>query len=265
MAYFIIKPENATAPIVVETVKEEVKDTYTYTNHGFSIELPKGYVPKENIFSDRPMIEIYLPNGNMTYYTDASFWGDSYSSSKDLTYVKDVKIGVTTFQLFKHVDSFGIVAPEYSFWLKKGNIGYHFYTFNNQTGDYGAKELETFKFVGWSQVEGNKEDLVSFSIKPGQEVSGAMKATGILSGGYFFEGNLPVAILDANKNITKYGPGHGQATTDWMTAGPVSFEIDFDFSKMPKGKAYIKMTQDDPSGGENGFVPGFVIVPIVIK
>lgn len=115
------------------------------------------------------------------------------------------------------------------------------------------------------QIEGNKEDLVSFSIKPGQEVSGVMKATGVLSGGYFFEGNLPVAILDANKNLTTYGPGHGQATTDWMTSGPVSFEVNFDFSKMPKGNAYIKLTQDDPSGGESGRPIRSVLIPILIK
>lgn len=113
-------------------------------------------------------------------------------------------------------------------------------------------------------ILGNKENLVSFSIKPGQEVSGIVKATGVLSGGYFFEGNLPVAILTENKQLTSYGPGHGQATTDWMTAGPVSFGIDFNFSPMPKGKYYIRLMQDDPSGGANGFVPGFILIPIVV-
>lgn len=116
-----------------------------------------------------------------------------------------------------------------------------------------------------NQIEGDKESLISFSIKPGQEVSGVMRATGVLRGGYFFEGNLPVSILDANKNPTSYGPGHGQATTDWMTNENVSFYIDFDFNTMPKGKAYIKLTQDDPSGGESGRPIQSVIIPIVIK
>jgi hypothetical protein len=114
-------------------------------------------------------------------------------------------------------------------------------------------------------IEGKKDNLISFSIKPGQEVSGVVKATGILSGGYFFEGNLPVSILDESKKLTSYGPGHGQATTDWMTSGPVSFSIDFDFSPIPKGNYYIRLMQDDPSGGENGFVPSFVLIPIIVK
>jgi hypothetical protein len=116
-----------------------------------------------------------------------------------------------------------------------------------------------------SKLEGDVKDLIYFSIFPGQEVSGKVSTTGILQGGYFFEGNLPVAILDANKNVTKYGPGYGQATGEWMTKGPVGFAIDFDFSTIPKGKAYIKITQDDPSGEESGRLIRSVLIPVVIK
>lgn len=116
-------------------------------------------------------------------------------------------------------------------------------------------------------VGGNEDDLVSFSIKHGQEVSGIIKATGVLKGGYFFEGNVLVAILDANQNPTNYGPGHGTATTDWMTAGPVSFEADFDFTKIPKGKAFIKITPDDPRdvSEKGGAIMKQILIPIVIK
>ncbi len=116
-------------------------------------------------------------------------------------------------------------------------------------------------------ISGNKEDLVSFSIKPGQEVSGIIKATGILSGGYFFEGNLPISILDQNKNVTSYGPGHGQATTDWMTTGPVSFSVGFDFSNIPKGLHYIQITKDDPSEHPlRGRTPAKqIFIPIIVK
>lgn len=117
------------------------------------------------------------------------------------------------------------------------------------------------------KVGGNEDDLISFSIKHGQEVSGVVEATGVIKGGYFFEGNLPITILDDNQNPTNYGPGHGTATTDWMTAGPVSFKTTFDFSKMPKGKAFIKITQDDPRdvSERGGAVMKQILVPIVIK
>lgn len=114
-------------------------------------------------------------------------------------------------------------------------------------------------------VLGSPEDLVSFSISAGQKVSGRVHATGVIQGGYFFEGNLPIAILDLNKKPTSYGPGHGQSTTDWMTGGPVSFEADFDFSAVPNGSYYIRLMQDDPSGGEGGRPIRFVLIPIVVE
>ncbi len=115
------------------------------------------------------------------------------------------------------------------------------------------------------QIEGNKEDLISFSLKPGQEVSGKTTIDGIIKGGYFFEANILVSILDEDKKSTSYGPGHANATTDWMTAGPVSFAFDVDFSLIPKGEYFIKIMQDDPSGGESGRPIKFVIIPIVVK
>lgn len=116
-------------------------------------------------------------------------------------------------------------------------------------------------------IGGNEDDLVSFSIKHGQEVSGVVKATGVLKGGYFFEGNIPITILDANQNPTNYGPGHATATTDWMTTGPVSFEVFFDFTKIPKGKAFIKITPDDPRDvSEKGdAMMKQILIPIVVK
>ena len=114
-----------------------------------------------------------------------------------------------------------------------------------------------------SQIEGNKEDLVSFSIKPGEEVTGKADATGALKGGYFFEGNVPISILDSSKNVLKtFG---GQATTDWMTAEVVYFSVLIDFTNIPLGKAYIRIMQDDPSGGESGRPIKFILIPIVIK
>ena len=113
------------------------------------------------------------------------------------------------------------------------------------------------------QIEGNKDDLILFSIEPGQEVSGKVHATGELGNSYFFEANVPIAILDGQKNLILQS--HGQGTTDWMTNGPVSFYTDLDFSNLPKGKAYIKITQDDPSGGESGLKIHSILIPIVIK
>ncbi len=111
------------------------------------------------------------------------------------------------------------------------------------------------------EIEGNKADLVSFSIKPGQEVEGKVKATGSVKGGYFFEGNILINILDANKKILK--ASHGTAVGDWMTSKSVSFTADLDFTGLLKGKAYIQIHNDNASGlPEND---KSILIPIVIK
>lgn len=112
------------------------------------------------------------------------------------------------------------------------------------------------------EILGNKEDLISFSVKPGQVVFGKMKATGTISGGYFIEANVLINILDANKNILKRG--YGTATTDWMTADPVTFTVTIDFTGLNNGPAYIEIKNDDPSDGEGGPAKK-ILIPVIIE
>jgi len=121
---------------------------------------------------------------------------------------------------------------------------------NNQAEDFN------------NEVFGNKDDLISFSIEPGQKVSGKMTITGEIKGGYFFEGNILVSILDSNKNVLING--YGTATTDWMTASPVPFTASIDFTGLTQGKAYIEIQNDDPSGGEGGPAKK-ILIPVIIK
>lgn len=104
-------------------------------------------------------------------------------------------------------------------------------------------------------------DLVSFSIHPGETVSGVMSATGSIKGAYFFEGNILVNIVDANEVILR--AGHGTATTDWMTNEPVSFSTDLDFTGLLPGAAFIAIQNDNPSDmRENDKI---LYIPIVIR
>ncbi len=116
-----------------------------------------------------------------------------------------------------------------------------------------------------SVSQGNIEDLIALSLQPGQRVSGKMSVTGTIKGGYFFEGSFPVGILNAQKQPTTYGPGYATATTDWMTAGPVSFSFDLDLTQVPPGQYYIKFAQDDPSGGESGKPIRSILIPITVQ
>lgn len=112
-----------------------------------------------------------------------------------------------------------------------------------------------------ASISGDTTNFLSFSIAPGATVSGVMPATGTLTGAYFFEANMVVQILDANKNLIKSAPG--TATTDWMTSDAVSFTTVLDFTGIPAGMGYIRLHNDNASGlPEND---RYIDIPVVFQ
>jgi hypothetical protein len=110
-------------------------ETYTYKNHGFTMQLPKGYIPEEIESEAGPSITIVFPNESyLSYVTNSKFWEEA--NIPVFTYIKDQKIGSTTFKVYTY-------SGQTIYWFKQGNVGYQF------SGD--VKLLETFKFVGWAQ------------------------------------------------------------------------------------------------------------------
>ncbi len=115
------------------------QSTYEYANHGFSIELPKGFVPKEEQAEGGPAIVISMPVGSLSYVTDSAFW-EKYNIPS-YTYLGDKKIGQNTFKIYKYLGAF-------FYWFKQGNVGYEF----GGTDSIGIEKLlKTFKFTGWPQ------------------------------------------------------------------------------------------------------------------
>lgn len=112
------------------------------------------------------------------------------------------------------------------------------------------------------KIQGNKEDLISFSILPDTKVKGILSYRGSIKGGYFFEGNILINILDLDKRVLK--ASNAVAKSDWMTTEPVSFEGNIDFTDLPKGSAYFEIKQDDPSDGESGKPIKSILIPIII-
>lgn len=110
-------------------------------------------------------------------------------------------------------------------------------------------------------LQGNKDDLISFSVFPNTKVHGILSYRGSIKGGYFFEGNILINILDANKKVLK--SSNAVAKTEWMTAEPVEFEGNIDFSTLPKGPSYFEIHNDNASGlPEND---KSILIPIVIE
>jgi hypothetical protein len=111
------------------------------------------------------------------------------------------------------------------------------------------------------QILGNKDDLVSFTILSNTKVHGILSYSGVIKGGYFFEANILINILDVNKNVIK--SSNAVAKTDWMTSGPVNFEGNIDFTGLPFGPAYFEIHNDNASGlPEND---KSILIPIIIN
>ncbi|MFN4181461.1 MAG: hypothetical protein ACK4FA_02080 [Candidatus Paceibacteria bacterium] len=110
-------------------------------------------------------------------------------------------------------------------------------------------------------VSGNKSDLVYLSIAPNTVVpKGILSYRGSVKGGYFFEANILINILDANFNVLK--ASNAVAKTEWMTADPVEFEGNIDFTGLPAGQAYFEIHNDNASGEPEN--DKYIRIPILI-
>jgi hypothetical protein len=142
-------------------------------------------------------------------------------------------------------------------------LGIFFILIKNKSNEKNINDTQNKESVsGRSSIFGsNREDLVSFSITAGSKVSGVATYQGEVKGGYFFEGNILVNILDGDKNLLK--ASNAMATSDWMTIEPVSFEGNVDFTNLPAGPAYIEIKNDNASG-----LPEHdknILIPIIIE
>lgn len=123
------------------------------------------------------------------------------------------------------------------------------------------EDLSLDPLVVRDEMIGNKDDLISFSITPNAKVHGILSYRGSIKGGYFFEGNILINILDLEKKpILK---SNAVAKTDWMTIEPVEFEGNVDFTLLPKGGAFFEIHNDNASGLEEN--DKSILIPIIIE
>jgi len=91
-------------------------------------------------------------------------------------------------------------------------------------------------------------------------ITSPLKIQGAVVGNWFFEGSLPVKLVDENNNVIAFG--HATAETDWMTEKPVNFSASLDFTTNATSGALI-ISRDNPSGLPQN--DGFIKVPIIFK
>jgi hypothetical protein len=116
--------------------------------------------------------------------------------------------------------------------------------------------------IDTNMMTGHTEDLLSFSVAPGTKMpKGILSYRGELKGAWFFEGNILINILDSSKNLIK--SSNAVAKTEWMTAGPVSFEGNIDFTGLPAGMGYFQIHNDNASGLPEK--DKSILIPIILQ
>lgn len=118
--------------------------------------------------------------------------------------------------------------------------------------------------ISSSSVSGTEATFTNQALvvspKQNEVITSPLKIQGNIVGSWFFEGTLPVKLVDADSNVIS--SGQARADSDWMTEKPVPFSASLDFSTMATS-GFLIISKDNPSGlPEND---GFIKLPVKFK
>jgi hypothetical protein len=142
---------------------------------------------------------------------------------------------------------------------------------SNSIATPAAGNNSTLKPVIGTNVSGQNStepNVVIDSPKPGEAVTSPLKIKGKIRGGWTFEANFPISIVDWDGLIV--GTGHGTVSGDWMTTELVPFETMVTFKRPANIKAgtfsehgKIIIKKDNPSDLRQ--YDASVEIPIIFK
>jgi hypothetical protein len=95
-----------------------------------------------------------------------------------------------------------------------------------------------------------KMDLIRIeNPRPNQEIQSPLIVKGEARGFWFFEGDFPIKLLDADGNIIiqHYASANPPAGGDWMTEDFVAFETRLEFENSPTQTGTLILERDNPS------------------
>lgn len=92
-----------------------------------------------------------------------------------------------------------------------------------------------------------KVDLIRIdNPRPNQVISSPLKISGQAKGTWFFEGDLPIKLLDEDNNIL--AEGFVTAQGEWMSENFVPFETEINFVMPNTTKGTLILSKNNPSG-----------------
>lgn len=284
-------------PLFGNTESKELVNTVTYKNLdlGFEFQYPEKYGKVDLLVNPGETGKMFLgilQNTPMSFGGVTSDFSEGRDSEKTdfsgddetLSYIKQHAGPIYTYSEFKSDGGADGVRVEYVAEDKENELGntpkpgsvlYYFKLnrmfpgvvfvfYKQETPEYEniIKSLVIYPKLTNSDILGNTADLLSCSVVSGAKMpKGILSYRGELKGAWFFEGNIGIAILDGNKKLLKQD--HAMSTTEWMTAGPVAFEGNIDFTGLPAGMGYFEIQNDNASGiPENN---KSILIPIILQ
>lgn len=150
---FQVTTQKVSSVSTAQPVSDNVSNskTYIYKNHGFQVELPKGFIPNETESEGGPYISMNLPDfGQLVYVTNVSFvknlGGYCAAFAGQGTYVGKEKFGTNSFDHWSCTNG-NITVETYVF--EQGNIAYVFMPDNGPITESFRNVMETFKYIGF--------------------------------------------------------------------------------------------------------------------
>lgn len=106
------------------------------------------------------------------------------------------------------------------------------------------------------------EDLIQVSYpQPGEPVGDIINVTGIAKGGWYFEGEFPVSLVDEDGN--ELASGSARAQTQWMKEGWVPFLARLKYSVGENMAAVLVLKKDNPSDMRE--LDASIEIPVVLE
>ncbi len=112
--------------------------------------------------------------------------------------------------------------------------------------EFDKDEFEAAKENSEKSEKEMEEFIKVTNPSPNQVISSPLTITGEARGGWFFEADFPVKLLDGKGD--EIAVHYATAESDWMTEDFVPFKATIEFKKPDTEIGYLVLEKDNPSG-----------------
>jgi hypothetical protein len=109
------------------------------------------------------------------------------------------------------------------------------------------------------QRSANADDIRVEAPEPGARITSPLRASGVANNSWYFEAVFPARLMAQDGTIIAEAPAI--AASDWMTDGPVPYNVEMAFTVERETPATLVLEEDMPGENEE---PRHVRIPVVL-